>query len=67
MDLGPHLKGSGEPLESVKQGCDLIRTVFWMAILAATWGVALLKQETGREDAEEAKAAVGEGWRRGGL
>ena len=34
MDPGLQPKGSGEPLESVKQGSDLVRTVFWVAILA---------------------------------
>lgn len=35
MHPGLHPKGSGEPLESVKQGSDLVGSVFWVAILAA--------------------------------
>ena len=35
VDPGLHPKSSEEPLESVKQRSDLVRTVFWVAILAA--------------------------------
>lgn len=37
MDLDLHPQGSGKLLESVVQGSDPVRTVFWMAGLSGSY------------------------------
>lgn len=62
MDLGMHTEGFGKPLESGKQGSDLVRTVFWMAIRQPCGrGFAQAggrNRGRGREEGEEARAAL---------
>lgn len=66
MDLSLHPKGSGKPLESVKQWSDLVRAVFWMAIWQPQ-EVALLKQEAEAERTERRQGCTGGGEKRWSL